>query len=351
MTRRMYLAALAVACGGFFPGLAHAGTTYIALGDSLTFGETNLSYVQSYGDRGYVGLVADSLASQSGGVRPNVVNLAIDGETSSSFTTGVGRVAPVVGRTDAILAAENLNYNPNALVSQNTLFQAAVATQHALGNAVTTVSITLGDNDLFALANLPGFTPGSANDPMLASALAAYQANYSAILAEVRALLPNATILLVNDYNPFPAQPGNPFGPLAGVGGPMVNGIIQGLATQYGARYVDDASAFVGHEAAYTYLPGQPSGSSVGGTYGGVLPLGNVHPNALGYGVIAAAATVPEPSSWILLGLGIATVAGLRARRGSDRGLITLRGDRPLPRSGPRAEWGRGSSGPRSPRP
>ena len=55
------------------------------------------------------------------------------------------------------------------------------------------------------------------------------------------------------------------------------------------------------------------------GQFGGVLPVGNVHPNAKGYGVIAAdiaAATVPEPASWPLLAAGIATVGILgRSRR------------------------------------
>ena len=52
--------------------------------------------------------MADGLAAQNGGVRPNVVNLAIDCETSTSFFSGAGRVPPVTGRTDAILASENL---------------------------------------------------------------------------------------------------------------------------------------------------------------------------------------------------------------------------------------------------
>ncbi len=295
---------------------ARAGSVYIALGDSYTFGETDLQYVPSNGDRGYVGLYATSLAAQNGGIRPTVLNFAIDGETSTSFTTGAGRVPPVTGRTDAILAAENTNYNSNALVSQNTLFMAAVATQKALGNTISNITITLGGNDLFALTNQPGFTPGSAADPLLASALATYQANYSAILAEIRSLLPNTKISLLNLLNPFPADPTNPAGALAAAAGPMINGIIQNLANQYGAQYVDVATPFVGHEAAYTYESSLPHGSTVGGAYPGSLPLGDVHPNALGYSVIAAAVTaVPEPSSLVLLGSGLASLSFVAARR------------------------------------
>ncbi len=313
--RRILTAVFAIICGAAQADVAQAGATYVALGDSISFGETDLNYVQSYGDRGYVGLLANTLAGQNGGVRPNVINLAIDGETTSSFNTGVGRVPPVTGRTDAILASENLNYNPNALATQNATFLAAVATQKSLGNTVSTISISLGDNNLFTLATLPGFTPGSAVDPMLAPTLAAYQAGYSSILAEIRGLLPNAKILLIGSYNPFPAEPGNAFGPLAAAGGAQVNGIIQGLASQYGAQYVNTFAPFVGHEAAYTYQAQLPSGSSVGGTYGGTLPLGDVHPNALGYSVIAAAASVPEPSSLVLMGLGLVSAIGYAGTR------------------------------------
>lgn len=312
MFRLPSLALVATLCTLAPVGPARAASTYIALGDSLTFGETDLIYRQSNGDRGYVGRVADALAARSGGARPNVINLAIDGETSASFTTGVGRVPPVTGRTDAILAAENTNYNPNALVPQGTLFQAAVATQRALGNTVDTVSITLGTNDLFTLFNSPGFTPGSAVDPMLATALATYRANYSAILGSIRSLLPNANLLIVGTYNPFPADPTNTFGPLAAAGGPLFNSVMQSLAAQYGGRYVDVATPFLGHEAAYTFQDELPQNSTVGGMYGGSLPLGNVHPNDLGYGVIAAAAlAVPEPSSLSLLGLAAGLIAGL----------------------------------------
>ncbi len=74
----------------------------------------------------------------------------------------------------------------------------------------------------------------------------------------------------------------------------------------------------MGHEAQYTYQATQPAGSSVSGPFGGVLPIGNVHPNAVGYGVIAAdiaAASVPEPASWAVLAAGLGTLLGLATRR------------------------------------
>ncbi|WP_299823251.1 SGNH/GDSL hydrolase family protein, partial [uncultured Jannaschia sp.] len=81
---------------------ASAAPVLYGLGDSVTFGEDDLRYEPSDGDRGYVGRFADALAAREG-ERPIVRNFAIDGETASSFMTGNGRTPPVVGRTDDIL--------------------------------------------------------------------------------------------------------------------------------------------------------------------------------------------------------------------------------------------------------
>src|SRR5690242_8917127 len=95
-----------------------ASMTYLALGDSVAFGETDFTHNPSNGDRGYVSLFADSLATQNGGVRPNVVNLAIEGETTTSFSSGTGRVPYMPGLTDASLASLNTNYAANPLTTQ-----------------------------------------------------------------------------------------------------------------------------------------------------------------------------------------------------------------------------------------
>ncbi len=277
---------------------AAAGPVYVALGDSITFGETDLQYVRSSGDRGYVGNYADYLAARTG-IRPDVVNLAIDGETASSFKNGVGRVPPVVGRTDAILASENSHYDPNALVTQEAKFLSTVAAAKAAGNTISTVSITLGFNDLSTLVGMPASA--------VAPTLAAYQAGYSAILAEIRQQLPSTNLLVLGYYNPFPANPTSPAAPIFNTYGTQLNGIIRDLAGQYGGSFVDTAPPFVGHEAALTYLAQMPAGSSspTVGPYVGPLPIGNVHPNAAGYQAIASQVeAVPEPASIVLLATG-----------------------------------------------
>lgn len=312
---RQMLTAAAIAVTLGFPIAARAEPVYIALGDSITFGETDLSYAPSAGDRGYVSLFADHLAGQNGGVRPSVVNLAIDGETADSFMDGTGRTPPVVSRTDAILAAQNTHYDINALVPQRDLFLSTVAQAKAAGDTIDTVSISLGFNELAALATAPN------GADQIASTLATYRDNYDHVLDTIRDELPDADLFVLNYFNPFPADPSSPAAPIFAAGGPPLNAIIEQLAADHGGRYVDTFTPFVGHEAAYTYLNEMPAGSGVADPFGGVLPIGNVHPNAEGYAAIAgaveAAATsnvVPEPSSVALLGMGAVLLLRRRVR-------------------------------------
>src|SRR4051812_40436208 len=70
------------------PAPAAGIPTYLALGDSMAFGETNFTHNPSSGDRGYVSLYADHLAALNGGVRPHVINYGVDGETTTTFFQG-----------------------------------------------------------------------------------------------------------------------------------------------------------------------------------------------------------------------------------------------------------------------
>ena len=121
--------------------------TYIALGDSVAFGTgfaqsptidldpSNPASISS-GDRGYVTLYADFLATRDGGVRPNVINLAVNGDSTASFLgTGTG-FSPT--------PTQNTNYlGLSPTPTQSDLFVSKVASAQAAGHTISTVSIQL----------------------------------------------------------------------------------------------------------------------------------------------------------------------------------------------------------------
>jgi lysophospholipase L1-like esterase len=275
---------------------AAADSIYLALGDSVAFGQTNV-VPGSRGDQGYVRPFADHLASIDGGARPKVVNLAIPGETSDSFFSGT--TPP--GGVRAVWA--NLNYtDPHA--SQYSMLRAAIHSAQSAHDTVSTVSLALGSNDLLNLATSKAFQAASpqVRQQMLGAMFANMGHNYAAALTELRHDLPNAKILLPNYYNPYAALgPKDPSNQLALATAPIYDQLVSQTATAFGATFVDIAKPFVGHEAAWTYILS-----------------GNIHPNATGYAAIArqlSAATAPEPGSLMLFSVGGLGLAGYLRRR------------------------------------
>lgn len=276
--------------------LAVAGPvqTYLTLGDSIAFGETDVIPV-SFGDQGYVKPFADFLATQNGGARPQVINLAFPGETSSSFFTAI----PSPGDAPhTVLDSFNLNYQTNPAQSQNSLMLSTIAAEQAAGRLITHVSFSLGRNDLgeFEAQHQDFFslTPGE-QQGLINGFLGDLTANYVAVLTELRAVLPQAQILLLNSYNEqavFGA--GDPFDIANEIFDAGQTAMIESLAVPFDARLVDIHDPFIGHEAAYTFVLS-----------------GGVHPNDTGYGVIADQmidASIPEPSSLVILASAMALI-------------------------------------------
>ncbi len=276
------------------PAPASAAWTYLALGDSLAFGETDFTQNPSNGDRGYVSLFASHLAAFNNGVTPNVVNLAVDGESSSTFFAGAANNA---FGPNANLS--NSNY-ANATTPQNTLLLQTIAAQQAAGNTIPYVTVSLGANDLYGLVSNPSFFSQTAaqQQAQVLAALGTVQANYTNLLFELKSLLPHAQVVLVGYYNPFAALTGTPIAAVAPAAITGLNSVIAGEAAAFGATYIDTYSAFLGKEAADTYITTLAFGSP------------NIHPTADGYQMIEQQlSVVPEPGSFCLMGLGLAALS------------------------------------------
>ena len=287
---------------------ARADLVYLSIGDSLAFGydpsTPSTTQIPSYGDQGYVRPFATFLAGTNGGVRPDVLNLAIAGEESTSFLNPANLSPTGPPRAWQL----NLNYT-NATTSQNDLMLSQIAAVHAAGGQIGYVSLVFGANDIFALANSPAFQAASQSDQaaMVGQTITTSLTNYAIVLTELKTLAPEAKIFLPGYYNPFPAAvdpTDHGFYSLV-LGG--FNPGLQSVASQFGAKYVDTLSLIDGNELALTNI----------GT-------GDVHPNQAGYALIGSAlnsASVPEPSSLISLAiaLGGVGVASLRRRRLATR--------------------------------
>jgi lysophospholipase L1-like esterase len=279
------------------PAAAASMQTYLSLGDSMSFGETDFSHNPSNGDRGYVKLYGDWLGTHSGGVRPNVIDLGVDAETSSTFFNG----GPKGDGTLSGQPAPQLNTNYDGTTyTQNGLMLAKIASEQSAGHTIGTVSVQLGANDLFTVANAPGFFSLSAADQQakIAQALGTIQQNYTQLLTELHTQLPQANLLLMGYHNPFAAAPDTPMGMVAGPAIQALNALISGEATAFGGRYVDTYTPFVGKELQDT-----------------LIAAGNVHPTDAGNALIAGQMeAVPEPSTLAMLGVMFAGLAIHRRR-------------------------------------
>jgi lysophospholipase L1-like esterase len=297
MSRSSYLPAVIILIALTVPDNASGGpATYIALGDSNAFGNDESrpgSTVPNYGDQGYVKPFADFLGGLNGGVRPQVVNLSISGELSSSFLTGV---APPGYQRDW---SWNLNY-PNGTTSQNSLMLSALDAAHAAGGPVW-VSLNFGTNDFRYLVTSSAWqtaNPAEQQD-LFAQLVGQVVVNYETVLTEVEMHAPGAHILLPNFFDSY--LPTDPEYALFESASQAANPLVQQIAAGFGATYVDFYSVIHGHENELTNHDIAPGG----------------HLNQTGYDAVAralGAAAVPEPGSMVLVAIGAAGLMAWRRR-------------------------------------
>jgi lysophospholipase L1-like esterase len=265
---RLRAIAIIVAVVGLFGGTISVGASsehfnppkhyYLALGDSLAYGyqqakfvgEAITGHIDPATFPGYAGVFASDLRA----VRPEIqtVNYGCPGETTASYFTAcqfsaVGHFPlhdPYGGSQEA----------------------AALAFLHAHPGQVSPITLDNGANDVTPCNSLP--------DPTICflTSIAAVGANLDKALGGLRAVAPNAEIIVMEYYDPFA------FGQPSSIAiTTLLNQAIATAAVRHGARLADALTPF-------NLTPPEPATLCGLGPF---CPLSDVHPNDTGYGVIA----------------------------------------------------------------
>jgi lysophospholipase L1-like esterase len=211
---------------------------YLALGDSLAAN----AGAPSARD-GYVSRVHNQLQERDGR-RYGLLNLGVSGETSGSLIGG--------GQLDE-------------------------AVRFLAANRVAYVTVDIGANDLLGhltSADCAESLERPACRERLESALTSYEANISVVFASLVEAAPEATIVVLETYNPFSLGTGIAFEEGASLMVARLNSLATTAAEAEGILVADGFTPMQGTAAFTTLMLASPP---------------DIHPNALGHDVLAQA--------------------------------------------------------------
>jgi lysophospholipase L1-like esterase len=277
------------------------GNTYLALGDSLAYGYHQAQFQEELKAKGYVepanfndGYVNDFGASLRL-LNPNlqIVNDGCPGETTETMIkgSGVGPEYCAGGPTGSPFPKAFLHHPYPGTQLEDAL---AVAKEPGVG----TITLDIGANDILQfIGHTCGFPAMfTCSQGQIEAEIGHVAANVGYILAQLRAAAPNAKIVFVSQYNPYPTvlQP-------EGTGDATVealNGALKGVAATYGvgfantARVINFSGTHGGPEAGDIPTVCAFTAMCPGGVFNPASPNADIHPTKLGYaamaGVVAA---------------------------------------------------------------
>ncbi len=278
-------------------GANGVGNTYLALGDSLAYGYHQAQFKSELENTGKVnpanfndGYVDDfGRALKLFNHKLQIVNDGCPGETTETMIKGSGAYGPEYcagGPTGSPFPKAFLHHS-----YPGTQLEDALAV--AKGPGVGTITLDIGANDILQfLGHTCGFpaTFTCSNEEVEAE-IGHVVKNVGFILAQLRAAAPQAKIIFVSQYNPYPTvlQP-------EGTGDATVealNGAIKNVAANFGVGFANTARAI-----NFSGTHGGPEKGDIrtvcaftamcpGGTFHPASPEADIHPTKLGYGVMA----------------------------------------------------------------
>lgn len=278
-------------------GAAQVGNTYLALGDSLAYGyhaaqfksELEKGSVEPFTfDEGYVDDFGAALKLAN--PKLQIINDGCPGETSETFINGSGLAGFCAGGptgTPFPYAFLHHPYTPHASQLADAL---AILKENS---NVSPITLDIGANDVLQfLASKCGFPSTFTCSPAEVEAEFAHIAgNVYSILAQLHAAAPNAQIVLIGLYNPYPTV-------LPAPGGDKTTAALNSALQNVAAAVPDTSFANPEPEFNPSILTGGPETADLpticsftamcpGGTFNPTSPNADIHPTTLGYGVMA----------------------------------------------------------------
>jgi lysophospholipase L1-like esterase len=277
-------------------GARGIGNTYLALGDSLAYGYHQAQFQEELKANGRVepanfkdGYVNDFGAGlKLLNRRLQIVNDGCPGETTETMIhgSGVGPEFCAGGPTGTPFPKAFLHHAYPGTQLEDAL---AIAKEPGVG----TITLDIGANDILQFLGTTCGFPATFNcsQGQIEAEIGHVTANVGFILAQLRAAAPQAKIIFVSQYNPFPAvlQP-------EGTGDATVealNGALKAVAATDGvsfantARVINFSGTHGGPEAGDIRTVCAFTAMCPGGEFNPSSPNADIHPTRLGYAAMA----------------------------------------------------------------
>jgi lysophospholipase L1-like esterase len=287
------LAGLVFASGA---GASTAGSTYLALGDSLAYGYHAAQFEAEYPninpakfEGGYVQDFAKLLKLTN--PKLQVINDGCPGETTETLIKGSGIGGFCAGgATGKPFPYFFLHHSYGTHTSQ---LADALAILKENPN-VSPITLDIGANDLLQyLATKCGFPTGfTCTEAQVATLFAKTAGNVAAILGQLHAAAPKAELIMVGIYDPYPLT----------LPAPGADKVLAEFDSGLETAAKAEGASFVNPEPLFnpSYVFGLPEKTDLtticqltamcpGGTYSPTSELADIHPTALGYEVMAGA--------------------------------------------------------------
>ncbi len=246
---------------------------YLALGDSITTG-----YGLADSEKGFAKLIAEKNGYK-------LVNRAVNGATTADVLALLEQqsVLNTVAKADLITLTCGGNDLMGLLFMQSAaVYNTMAAEQISTGDAyaiLTNPSDPRQGALMYAMQNMLMGTetsPGLVDSPVMTAALIVYGNQLNDVIAKIRAVNPDAAIIVSTQYNPFQFFTGDyvPFGQIVGRAVEKLSGVITANAEAAGYLVADAYSAFAAGTENLCCASMQPFNP-------------DPHPNAAGHQVLA----------------------------------------------------------------